>query len=191
MLKNLIGDLDSQYFDWLSELVYANAADRNSYMRLLHRLHDTAYEWRIPMDCNRNADGVNLRYRFGDEKGIPDYIIANVLDGYPEASVLEVLVALALRMENDILHDDYYGDRTHRWFSIMVDNLGLAWADDDNFDEDEVDQIIDAFLRRGYDRFGHGCPFVVEHPETHMRNVELWYQMCWWVNEQERSGELD
>ena len=185
-----VDELDYQYFDWIYELVCGTTDDRGSYMRLLRTLHDIPFEWDIPMDANRNADGVNLRYIFGDELQIPDYVIANYLDRSSQASVLEVMAALALRMENDNLHDDAYGDRTSVWFSEMLDSLDIAWADDDNFDRESVEIAIDIFLRRKYDRYGHGGLFVVNLPATHMRNVELWYQMCWWINEHENYGDI-
>ena len=70
--------------------------DGLSYKKLLNRLSEIDFQFSIAMDANREADGLDLRYRFGNEKHIRNYVINRYLDDRP-CSVLEMMVALANR----------------------------------------------------------------------------------------------
>ena len=128
------------------------------------------------MDSNRAEDGINLRYRFGYENGYEDFMISACLDD-KSCSVLEMLVALAIRCEEHIMEDSDIGDRTGEWFWIMIENLGLRSMNDARFDRAYVDETIDIFLNREYKRNGEGGLFIVD-AQRDLRHVEIWYQMC-------------
>ena len=81
------------------------------------------------MDADRAEDGINLRYRFGYENGYESAMIASYLDDRP-CSVLEMMVALSMKMEEQIMDDPDIGDRTSVWFWKMIDNLGLGTMHD-------------------------------------------------------------
>ena len=64
-------------------------------------------------------------------------------------------------------------------------NLGLGSMDDRGYDEGEKKKIINRFLDRKYDRNGKGGLFTVkDRPSIDMRNIEIWYQMSWYLNEE-------
>ena len=174
-------DVLNEYFDWMCKLVSDKQyiGDR-SYRKLLSKLHNIPFIYTIDMDGNRAADGIDLRYRFGYERNYEDYIIASFLDDKP-CSVLEMIVALALRCET-IMEDPDYGDRTGEWFWGMIESLGLESMDDTNFNRDYVDDVIDIFLSRGYGRDGRGGLFTIKHPKRDLRTVEIWYQMNWYLD---------
>ena len=134
------------------------------------------------MDENRVDDGVELRYRFVREEGIPDAEIATNLDNR-ECSVLEIMVSLAIRMEETITSDPDYGDRTSIWFWDMVDSMGLLDMDNDHFHGETVSTTLDRMIRREYASTGRGGLFTVKEPREDMRNVEIWYQMMWWLTD--------
>ena len=128
-------DLNSEYFEWLCSLVRdSKPIKHRSYRRLMVFLYHTEFEYNIPMDGNRCADGISLRYRFGYEHGIGDPVIASCLDNNP-CSVLEMMVALALRCEEHIMLIPENGLMSGRWFWSMITNLGLDEMYDSNYDE--------------------------------------------------------
>lgn len=173
--------LINEYFEWMYQLVCENRyTRRRSYRKLLMKLHDTEFIYTIGMDGNRAADGINLRYRFGRECGYIDPMIAAYLDTR-NCSVLEMMVALAIRCEG-IMGDLDIGDQTAKWFWIMIDNLGLRDSNDGRFNRKYVDETIDIFLNRGYKRNGEGGLFCIDHCPRDLRSVEIWYQMCWYMD---------
>lgn len=173
--------INSQYFDWMYRHVFDSRNPRvPSYRMLLDHLHNTQFTYTINMDENRVADGIDLRYRFGFEEGIQDAIIATFLDDKP-CSVLEMMVALSLRCEDHIMEDHDIGDRTAQWFWSMLVSLGLETMTDLNYDPDYVDDVLERFMNREYDRNGRGGLFTVENSRRDMRSIDIWYQMCMYL----------
>ena len=101
-------ELNKAYFEWMYGLV---CDDEASYRELFHFLHGVDFTYTIDMDGNRFDDGVNLRYRFADECRYSGRLVAKYLDTRP-CSVLEMLLALAIRLEEHIMSDPERGDRT-------------------------------------------------------------------------------
>ena len=179
MTKN---ELVNAYFEWMCQLVYDRGyCKRLSYRKLLARLHDTAFAYSVPMDGNRMDDGIDLRYRFGRENGYRDAMIAAYLDDSP-CSVLEMMTALAVRCEEHIMTDPDVGNRTGQWFWQMITNLGLGDMTDSKFDRKYVDLVIQRFLDRTYEPDGTGGLFTIEHCPYDLRTVEIWYQLCWYLD---------
>lgn len=173
--------LINEYFEWMYRLVHDSRVCRRApYGNLLRRLYDTDFIYTIPLDGNRAEDGVNLRYRFGYEHNYSDSMIATYLDDRP-CSILEMMIALAFRCEDHIMDSDV-GNRTGQWFWNMIENLGLLSMHNYNFDQNRVDRAIDIFLNREYERNGRGGLFTIEHCGRDLRHVEIWYQMCWYLD---------
>lgn len=82
-------------------------------------------------------------------------MIASCLDNRP-CSVLEMMVALAIKIEEQIMDDPDIGNRTGLWFWKMIENLGLKTMRDAVIDTDYVEKIIFRFLDRNYQRDGSG-----------------------------------
>ena len=173
----------NKYFEWLFGLVCEKRFAREvSYRKLLTSLHNTEFIFSIPMDRNRASDGVNLRYRFAMSQGyddIPD-LIMEYLKG--PCSILEMMVALAIRCEEETMDDPTLGDRTGQWFWEMVTNLGLGSMTDKRFDRDFVDDTINIFLNRDYEPDGKGGLFQIRNCKDDMRNVQIWSQLCRYLN---------
>lgn len=149
-------DARRDYFTWLNFLVEAP----ENYSLLMIKLHRTAYIWIIERDGDRAADGKSLRYKYAigvtdDSKEIDE--IKDFLSG--PCSVLEFLVALARRIELNIMADPDIGDRTSEWFREMLDNLDLLKYDDKNYSEIAVDYILNRFMERKYGDDGVGNIF--------------------------------
>lgn len=168
-----------EYFDWIYDSVRPK---KLSYKKLFQLLFNTEFTYTMPMDNNRYEDGIDLRYRFGDDEGVADFIIAGYLDDTP-CSVLEMMVALAFRIEEQIMTNSDIGDRTREWFWTMIATLGLRHMDDAHFNETEAVDILEAFLDRDYASNGEGGLFIVQHPLYDMRDAEIWNQANWYLNE--------
>lgn len=176
-----MNEIELRYIDWLR---YQAMGQDRSYDELLDFLYNKPYVYTIRMDENRAADGVELRYIFGLENGIDYEDISSGLDsGGRDCSILEMMVGLARRCENQIMVDMEEGAQPERWFRVMLTNLGLASQTNDNFDEEKADYITDRFLAHQYSYHGDGSLFSVCHPRHDMRTTDLWYQAMWYLTE--------
>lgn len=175
MIKN---DIINGYFEWMYDLVCENRYSEGlSYRKLLSYLHNTEFTYFIPKDANRAEDGVDLRRRFADYAEIRD------IDLYLDepCSVLEMMIALAIRCET-FMDDTRIGDRTGQWFWGMIVNLGLGSMFDNNYDRQLVETNVTRFLEREYEYNGKGGLFTVKHCDRDLRGVEIWYQLCWYLD---------
>lgn len=170
----------NEYFNWLCDLVCKKKfSETVSYRKLLMYLHDKEFTYVIKKDKNRAADGVDLRYRFA--LGGYDYgYISECLDG--PCSVLEMIVALAIRCEETIMDDPLVGDRTSQWFWGMITNIGLGYMNDKRFDKNVADDIIHKFLNREYSSNGRGGLFTIRNCDEDLRDIEIWTQMCHYLS---------
>lgn len=163
MTKN---ELNDAYFNWMCQLVFDGRYSKKlSYRRLLKVLHKIEFTYSIPMDGNRAEDGIDLRYRFGYENGCSSSMISAYLDN-KTCSVLEMMIALAIRCEEHIMDDPDVGNRTGQWFWNMIVNLGLGSMNDSKFDRAYIEEIVQRFLERKYSRNGSGGLFTVTIVDT-------------------------
>lgn len=174
----------NEYFNWLVSLVCENRYSKKvSYTKLLTYLHKTIFKYSIPKDQNRAEDGIDLRYRFALMNGYEDEIdtILDILKG--PCSIFEMMVGLSIRCEETIMDDPDIGDRRGQWFWEMVVNLGLGSMYDSRFNRQFVDEVIQRFLNREYEPNGKGGLFTVKNSDRDLRTVEIWYQLCWYLDE--------
>lgn len=172
--------ISNDYFEWLSDIVcgerYSGAV---SFRKLLMRLHAIEFRYSIPNDRNRAEGGMDLRYRFAcGYRGIEN--ADNYLDG--PCSVLEMMVALCVRCEEDIMDDPLVGNRTGQWFWGMIVNLGLGSMTDARYDRRYVEDVIGRFLDRDYAPDGEGGLFTIRNCDRDLRDVEIWIQMLWYLD---------
>lgn len=173
----------NEYFGWILDKVCGDQGYRKDmYHSLLLYLFNTDFFWIHPMDENRQEDGINLRYRFGQENGYRDPMITSLLDNRP-CSILEMMAALAIRCEEQYARDPDIGDRTFVWFWEMIDSLGFSDMTNNGFDIYYVEEVISRFLNRDYAPNGCGSLFTLRNPPENMKKVEIWYQMCYYLNE--------
>ena len=172
-----------EYFNWLCRFVSGKKKSKfGSYNKLLNNLHNTEFTWTIPMDANRAEDGKELRCRFVRERRLS--LQNGLYLGDKNCSVLEMIVALAIRCEENVMRNPDVGDRTGQWFWSMIVNLGLGRMTDDRFDEAKTQAIISRFLARRYEPNGEGGLFTVRNCRFDLRTVEIWYQAMWRLDEE-------
>ena len=174
-------DISNDYFEWLFDLVCEGRFSKDiSYRKLLMALHNTEFTYCISMDENRAKDGEDLRYRFINSQGYDERYVMAYLNN--PCSVLEMMIALAIRCEENIMDDPKIGDRTGQWFWGMVTSLGLGSMTDSRFDKDYVNETIRIFLDRDYEPNGRGGLFTIKNCDQDLRDVEIWYQLNWYLD---------
>lgn len=169
--------LDELYFRWLySQVGLLKTKDpKKTYWSLLKLLHQKEFVWFVPNDDNRLEDGRDLRNQL-----IIDEDLTNLDDEWMNlgCSMLEMLVALSNKCA-------FEGGRTTRhWFWKLMENLGLReCTDSSGFIHSDVDDILNEVIWRTYEADGHGGLFPLKHPKKDQRGVEIWYQMCAYILE--------
>lgn len=140
----LAGDY-AGYFGWLMEQVGGDewwADQEPTFVRLLER----KYYWTNEIDSGIAEKVEKMRIKALVE-GVPIIEIPNT-----EVSVLEVLVHLAIAIDEDIMFDPAIGTgvRTPEFFNDIIVKLGF------NCDAEFLDKAIDDFLD-GTRKIGHGA----------------------------------
>lgn len=164
-----------QYLTWLLSIVHVN----DDYRYLMTSLLSVPFEWSVENDANRNDDGLELREQYF---GVPTDIFG-LEHGDEICSVLEMMIALASRMEHEVVGDPDGDDNTFRWFWSMIETMGLSEVTNDVYDEKYVHYIIQNVMDRKYDFDGSGGLFYVPYAEFDMRSTELWVQAMWYLNQ--------
>lgn len=161
-----------EYFDWL----YFKVVRNGSYRKLLSMLHNMSFRFYVDYDDNRAADGVNLRWHYVDDGGYDD-----ILRWKKDCSVLEMLIAAAMQMELIIGEPDEEYSLAH-WFWMFMDNLDLLDMTDDRYDKTYIYGRVSMFLDRTYEPDGYGNIIYIPNIREDLRDVEIWSQMCWYMD---------
>lgn len=171
--------MKSDYFEWMYDLMCEGRFAKSiTYRQLFTFLHDVEFVYFVPHDENRAEDGIALRYKYCLLHDRED--LEYCLDG--PCSVLEMMVALAIRCEERIMSDPAKGDRTAQWFWGMMSSLGLSSMSDSNFNEWLVNDVVTRFLNRKYDPDGKGSLFTIKGWNRDARDAEIWHQLMAYLN---------
>ena len=173
-------EFKEEYFQWLYDIVCTGRANSKvSYRKMFKLLHSIPFKYSIRNDINRAVDGVDLRNRFIVEMNYSDDFI-DLLRA--PCSVLEMMVALAIRCEETIMDDTRYGNRIKQWFWSMMSNLEISFMTDDIYKEEYIKKRIDIFLNHEYEPNGKGGLFYIRNCEYDLREEEIWTQLCWYLD---------
>lgn len=157
------------YFDWLCMIAIPNGYQRSRYSKVLMLLMDTPFHWTIPKDENRARDGLELRDIYTEETG------EGCRHGGP-CSFLEMLVALAIRCNDELMYDPEDPKRADRWFWLIFQRLGMDVFEDKNFQKQTPNEIL-AILDGFVDKNVKMCPFLFPKPPHNFEKMEIWYQL--------------
>lgn len=176
-------DEERLYFEWLCKLVRAN----RTYSQLMKQLYDTEFYYIIDLDQNRIAHALELQDLYIEQNNLPDYI-SRYLHDADSISVLEVLIAMAYKIEDSIMCDEDYGDRTYVWFWMMIDNLGIKLTNSE-YNEDYISWVLHRFMNREFEPDGTGSivKFEDKH-KTDARDIEIWHLFCLYLSELAERG---
>jgi len=181
--------LKAQYFSWLYSLV---SDRRPSYRLLCMEMHKKPFRWYIRNDDNRCDDGIHLREVFVEEFDLDEDHLEVQYFMKGECTILEVLVALAQRIDEQLFNLEDHKNRTSKWFKEMISNLGLDKFTDD-YDrqecyspvtEAEINETLEKLVSRQYDFYGRGGLFPLKRrPPQDQTEVEIWYQLMLYLDE--------
>lgn len=170
--------MEDVYFRWLVGFLDDEYLEKN-YSKLLFKLFKKEFTWSLEYDENRAADGLSFRRIFKQEfQNLPENAHFWPILG---CSVLEMMLGMARRCEDELIYSPKKGDQTGRFFWVMIENLGLDIYDDYGFYEEEVDKILDTFLARKYAPNGDGNVFVLRNSDP--RKIDLWLQLNLYLRE--------
>ena len=138
----------------------------------------TDFKHSVPNDDNRAEDGLKLREAFELETSLK-------LVALGECRVLELLIALAIRL-NESVYDYHNPDQTTHWFWKLIENLEIHHYD--GVDQVEtINEISATFERLNYREYNengtNGGLFPLISANEDQRNVEIWYQMMAYLRE--------
>jgi hypothetical protein len=164
--------MEQGYFEWLYNKMCGTVYGPVSYRKLFTQLYETEFTFTMPRDVNRAEDGIDLRARYFESQSHRDI----------PCSILEMMVALAIRIEETIMDNTIIGDRTAQWFWGMISSMGLGCMIDSMYDDIRVGDILTRFLNREYMPDGRGGLFTIRNCETDLRDAEIWHQVCWYLD---------
>ena len=177
-----MGVYQKRYIQWLCRFL----GDINGYSKLLDYLYQADFVWIIPMDENRAKDGINLRFQFCDIYRLDSTQMQEIFGSKP-CSMLEMMIALAIRIEDDFMGTENQNN-TSRWFWSMIFSMGLQLQKDEYFNPEKVDSVILHFIEHRYGTDGRGSLFHVPMRNVDFRNLQIWDQMNYWLILMDKKG---
>lgn len=170
--------LDERYFVWLySELADETTRDpTETYWLLCERLHTIEFHSIVRNDENRALDGLELRDEFYEDTGEPYSPDWDSLG----CSMFELMIALSRRASFQT------GGAPSSWFWQMITNLELKKYNDSVFHAaiaDAVEHMMNVIVSRQYEPNGRGGFFPLRDPKGDQREVEIWYQLSAYLQE--------
>ena len=178
------------YLEWLESFTIderINEHDRKTYHNLIGLLWDIEFEPSVGNDHDRAEEGLELRVRYNDifskKSGVGEFNTPDIRAIFGECRVLEMLIALSMRMY-DLMQDMGIYNSVSRWFWEIMQNVGFDVLDDSEFEGKSETQI------RLIDDFVHAvCQDIMSGESAKARrrggwfflddwdSIEIWYQM--------------
>jgi hypothetical protein len=178
------------YVEWLESFTIDERIDirrRQTYHKLIRELWEIDYIPTNGNDADRAAEGLELRIRYNDilakKAGEGEFVTPDVHAIFGECRVLEMLIALSMRMY-DLMQDMGLYNSVSRWFWEIMANVGFdilddyAWGSDDSIEafhnEDFVHDICNEIMRPSGPKINQkGGWFYLKDWAV----IEIWYQM--------------
>lgn len=179
--------LEKLYYNWLLDAV-ASKQEQETYSLVFMTLYCTEFVSYDEFDDNLRENARGMRedfYRFSKTA-------RKLTDIYGEIDyatcILEIMVYLATRIEDTIMSNPDYGDRTGVWFWYMMESLDIIRYDNRRYDEPELEQKLDNFIERRYEKNGFGGLFTVENSRFDARKTNIWQQAMDFVTDFARNN---
>ena len=171
----------SEYIHWvLKDKLGLTEKECKDNRCLVSALAEVEFIWRHPMDENRANDGLELRDDYEYETG--EYLDKG--SGLmPQCTFFEMVAALAIRCENQIMRNLSLGDRTSKWFFEFLDNLDLLGCDER--DVEKIVRTCEAFMD------GKKDMFPLKKRGIKQSNEQIWKQLTAYLNENYSSEDSD
>lgn len=184
-------NLSELYLNWLLRLINADNYQGKSYIKLCSLLNKIPFNPIMKLDINRNSDVQSLLRETYIQSQSDWYRLNEQFDEIMElptwpVSFLELIISLAMRIDLDFMREINGIDNTRIYFWVLVRNLGFLSFDDENWNEDAIISVVNRLnivQERKYDFNGNGGLFPLENAEMDQRNVQIWNQLCQFVNQ--------
>lgn len=175
---------NSSYVDWLESFTIDETMTddrRLEYSKLIRTLWNIEYIPSLGNDHDRAAEGIELRTRYrkilAKKAGDGEFYTPDIREIFGECRVLEMLVALSMRMY-DLMQDLGFYNSVSRWFWEIMSCLGLDAFDDISWKDGRDEILVDNMLTDIMNLEGgvYGSPggwFGVRG----WQRLEIWYQM--------------
>ena len=178
-----MNDVREEYRHWVIRSRFGPVQRSRGFLNLCVMLDEVDFLRRVGNDVNREIDAITLREDFLEASGLR--LARRVQEDFlnPPASLFEVMVTLAERM------DFLYDVGTFHIFSELVTNLGLdhvivdqndrSWKRKVVLNERYISAVADRINFSRFERDGHGGLFPLKTWRRGMRDqreVELWDQ---------------
>lgn len=161
-------------------ILRANLQQFKDLEKIFKLLHNISFSYVLYRDNNRAEDGVALRKIYLENNYLADHLLKMFQNR--ECSVLEMLIGLAIRVDNEYIGDP--GEEHPEYFFIeMIENLGLCRLKQGPHMNRVVYTIAKTWMDRKFKRNGQGSPFPVKYDDRDQRELEIWDQMNSYVNE--------
>lgn len=135
------------------------------------------------MDENRAIDGLDVRFDYLKTKDGREF--GSSISENDPCSVLEMMVALSLRIEYDIMGE--IGEECpYKWLNLMISNLHLDRFSDDRIYQGwkaDANYILDRWMMKDYSASGEGSAFPLEKSRKNQKKMVIWSQMSEYLNE--------
>lgn len=165
-------------------------AQMPQYESLFEMLDDIVYAFSNPSDGNRYEDGVGLRYKFAYDNTINYAEVAALLDTKP-CTVLEMILAIACKMENMVEQPSFPYEFVPKYLNVMLRNLEIATMTNDNINKAYVEFAINKFINRLYDPItGRGSLFPNVSNLPNYNHRDIWSQCMHYLTFITREREI-
>lgn len=178
--------LPRMYYEWLLYKV-CDEHQKAEYSRLLEYLSCVPFVPKVARDDNLTEHVEYMRESFEDEAYDNGQSIAVPNDA--PITLLEVMVNLSIKAE-DIMQS-FDGVDCGRWFWGMLKNSGLIFYTNYRYKDSGVKLHVTRIIHRTYEADGKGGLFYIPHVDAayDMREIELWYQLMWYIDYVESQKE--
>ena len=181
---------NESYVEWLESFTIDETVSdisRRSYHELIDALWTIPFRANLGNDIDRAEEGLELRnkynYILSKKAGDGDFITPDVHEIFGECRVLEMLVALSMRMYDVMMYTDIYNS-VSKWFWTIMRIIGFDTLDDDNWVEGVYgsfnlvcDICSDIMDHREYFDDGTALIYGGWFGVHGWQRMEIWYQM--------------
>lgn len=167
----------SDYIHWvMKDKLGLTEKECKDNLHIVLTLANVEFVWNHPMDENRAIDGLELRDDFEYETG--EYL--DKTSGLmPNCSFFEMLAALCIRCENQLMRNLSLGDRTSKWFFEFLRNLGI----NKRMNSEEIEDLAYDFMDGNYKANGEGGMFPLRKRGIRQKGEQIWKQLSAYINE--------
>lgn len=170
----------SEYIHWvMKDKLHMTDREVRDFLRTMEVLASVEFVCNHPMDDNRAIDGLELRDDFEYETG---RFLDKSSGLLPRCTFFEMLAALAMRCESQLMRNLSIGDRTSRWFFEFLYNLGIS---DPGMDERYICRLTDPT------NYSKMFPLKNRSRNAAQRNEQIWNQAMAYLNENYMNEDPD